>query len=250
MMLQSLRRILLLLAVNLHLEQYSQSMVGVESSLNGAVASYNWVSPELQRKNETIDADLHKPFEEDFVVGVGRSEDNIRRTLHTCSDYLSIRTDITDMGPSVMANVLRVQGTHCDALDLLSHAHVAPRRCFTNFTFAHLTVRNLPAALSLMVSKDDERAIQEASREGLPLTAVAGNVILRPVSRYEATLGVPSRWSSRLTVLASADFLGDGREELMVRSKSSVTGGTYQTAHLYLLGCASRSKVLPVIRQR
>ncbi len=220
------------------------------STHDSAATHWDWISSELHLGDQPLDAELIKPFEEDFLVGVASPNEGAKRTLHRCSDYLAVRDSITDMGPSVTANALRATGTRCDALDLLNHARRAPRPCFANFTFKRLAIHNLPAELALTVSREDERYVQQASQRGLPLTAVAGRAILRASSADDATVSVPSAWTSRLIALARADFLGDGREELMVRSTSWVEEGTFQTSHLFLLGCRTRSKVLPVVLQR
>ncbi len=220
------------------------------SVLDNTQTSLAWVSPESELRNQSVDVELRKPFEENFLVEVGRSENSNKKNVHNCLDYLSVRTSITDWGPSMIANILRIQAVRCDALDLLSHARQASHPCFERFTFTRLTAKNLPAKLSLVVSREDERDVKNASIRGLPVTFLSDHIVWRPRGQNVASLIVPSQWSSRLTVIARADFLGNGEEELMVRSETSVTDGTYRTLHLYLLGCPAMSKVFPVISER
>ena len=214
------------------------------ASPKSAVGADIWLSPDLGLSgNKSINAALSEPLEDNYTITLGTAPHQTTAILHNCKDYLHVEKSSYDAGPAVVSNVLHYEGARCDALDLLRSARPALHPAFYDFSFKHILSKDLPASLALLVNEEQQQLAERIDRRGGSIVDLE-KVALHPRGPYEAEL-VATDWTATLTVLARADFLGDGNEELLIRRNVAAIGGTLRSTTVFLL-----ARSLPAARLR
>ncbi|WP_263383364.1 hypothetical protein [Granulicella arctica] len=207
-----------------------------------------WQSPDLGLgSGKTIGAALLEPFEDTYEVTVREPGKLSPATLHNCKEYLRVEDAIYDAGPAPASNSLNYVAARCNALHLLQSARPAVHPTFRDFDFRHLAVRNLPPGLALIIADEEQKNADRITRHGGSILDLEKDVSVRATRRDEADLATPE-WTATLTVLARADFLNDGREELLIRRNAAAIGGTYRSTRIFLLSRKSSSESLKIER--
>jgi hypothetical protein len=207
-----------------------------------------YISPELGiTPTRSIDSALGEPFRHAYKVTVGKPPELVSKTLHNCLDYLPVEESIYSAGSALDEHSLRAQGARCDAYDLLRLAKASANPSFSDFSFAHLSVKALPPGLALIIS-DDERmkASAIAARDG-SILELERAATLRATGPNTAELTTKD-WTATLTVYAHGDFLSDGNEELLLRRDAYAIHGSYRSISVFLL--ARGKSGIRIVRQR
>jgi hypothetical protein len=194
---------------------------------------------------ESIEVALAEPLGDTFEVTLDASHQSARKTLQSCRDYLSVARFIYSAGPAVDSNVLYFEGARCDALNLLRSARPALHPVFQNFSFKHLAVKNLPPGMALIIANEEQRDADWITRKGGSILNLDSSVRLHATGPDKAEL-VTQDWTADLTVLARADFFGNGSEQLLLRRDAAATGGTYRSTRIFLLSRRSPSGPLRI----
>ncbi len=209
-----------------------------------------WTSPALGlRPGQSLAGALESPFETPFEVTLSAPIKGTAATLRSCRDYLPVERMIYSAGPAAIANVLRAEGSRCDALDLLRSARPAKRLAFANFSFQRASVKELPPGLALLPSDEQQRVARDLAERGGSLFDLEKKVVLRAKSRNQAELSTGD-WTATLTVWGRGDFLGDGREELLLWRNAAALGGTLRSSRVFLLVRPQGDGPLRVVRER
>ncbi|WP_157619076.1 hypothetical protein [Skermanella stibiiresistens] len=206
-----------------------------------------WISPVLELEpDRPLSAVLDAPWEDAFDVIIDLGAGQTRDTIRTCADYIRLGPAVVGAGSDQEYRVLRSTGTRCAALDLIGRAKPAERSFVKDFRFDKVAAHDLPPALALAVSPDEERRVKRAAAAGGSILDVDRSITLHGLDTGSAELRAKD-WKARLAVLARGDFDGDGIEDMLVRRDASKTGGTYASSDLFVLTRTTPSKRLHII---
>lgn len=203
-----------------------------------------WISPRLGLAPGASIADaLAAPFDAPYTVTTvrlgttvtpGESDQRTSRILRNCNDYLPVESSIVSAGSAIDLRSLHYRGTQCDALALLRIAKPAHLHSLANFSWRHLSLRDLPPQLALALSPDQSARNRSVAAHNGSIRTVDPSVKLHPLNATQTELNAKD-WTATLTLYGRADFTGSGEDALLVRRDASVKHGTYTTSSLFLL---------------
>jgi hypothetical protein len=164
--------------------------------------------------------------------------------MTNCQDYLRLRPQGYEARTEVDFAAMKIEGSRCQALKALERAQPAartPLRVLVDQAF--LTV--LPPALGPENTPVDLERRERATREGAAWKALDPDATITIRSPEGATV-TGADWTTRVDVLARADFDGDGNGDLLVRTVSFGTEGSWREVRLRVLSRRRNSAVLAV----
>lgn len=211
-----------------------------------APGAVSWTKSLGLKSLADIDTRLKTPWQQPFDVFV--KDDKV--TITNCADYLKVvRGKWSSTEPQEEEYIL-INGLDCHALDLLRNAKPATQDDPFKLTPDANTV--LPPDLGVVASDDDVADVRKAGKLNKPWKAVAPGMNGK-VDQSEPDTVVftddADGMMARLTEIARGDFTGSGTQEIIIRSVSGATQGTYAATHLYVLGRSDAKPVL-VVKKR
>jgi len=208
------------------------------------------LSPELGlASGKSIKAALAEPFDTPYRAMVRAPDFPRPKIIRNCLDYLPVEISVYSAGSALDFQSLRSDGARCDALDLLRTAKPAVSRTFRNFSLEHLSVNDLPPGLALVIADEEQARVDAITKRNGSILDVDKTIRLHPKGADKAQLSTKD-WTATLTVYVRADFLGDGKEQLLLRRDAAVIGGTYTSTVVFLLSRSSPTARLNIERQR
>ena len=177
-------------------------------------------------------------------VGQGQAPDPVEpHRIVSCADYWAADLAHLKTGSQSDHNLLGEFAATCTALNALRSAQSARKSFVSDFRLDERAADVLPAGIAIPINPVEQRDIDTANAKGWSWRQWHGSRKSGLETALEATDGsVTFEWTrvrSRMEILASGDFSGDGVEDLLLRV-SEWPG----YAH------ASRSKALLVTRQK
>lgn len=175
-------------------------------------------------------------------------------TVDSCEQaFAARRSGLHPTGSANDVDIYQGRLIACSAARAVGHAVPAKSSYLSNFKMNATDARNLPAALTLVISNSDAAEIARATKLGKTL----GDVLPRGATftvehnpRGDAPMvrvNDESGGIEDMSLLARGDFDHDGIEDLLIAVSSRVVGGTYTQSDLYLvtkLGPKAPMKVL------
>lgn len=200
------------------------------------VAAAVWWSPSLELLSPAdIDERLKRPFEDSFdVIKPGPSGTMEHQQITDCVSYARWR----DLGyePQILNDLagLKIEGALCQAIRLVREARpgLIPSTDLTAVSPALLP--HLPATLGPQVSPAERERRQVAAAKGTSWATADPGLTLDAISAEVGVVKGPT-WMTKLEILVRGDLDGDGVQDLLVRTVSSGTEGSWREVRLRLL---------------
>lgn len=173
-------------------------------------------------------------------------------TVDTCDGLFKADAADTKLSPDESFNVYRAWAQSCYASKVMASAKKAKVSHLSDFKLDKKWVGELPARLSLTISKDDQRRIDSVvARHGglVEATDVASMKFKNTDKVQQVTVTDKSGGVVRIDLVGKGDFNGDGIEDLLVATTDSIDGGDYQSLGLYTLTKTKPNAAMMVIRQ-
>lgn len=125
----------------------------------------------------------------------------------------------------------------CIAVRAVVNAASPRQSHVASFRLDEKGARALPVELAFQISRDDERKMSLIKSAGGSLGNYLGSATMKMMEKSEEWRMIvrDANGVQWLSVLAEGDFDHDGIDDLLVSSSNSVTGGSYNDAHLYIV---------------
>ena len=219
----------------------SAFLFGAQNESNAGV---RW-SPLLKLDSrQEIGSRLALPFGDVFEV----SAKGEKETVANCNDYLRVSVGGFDSASSTTSAILHNDGVECVALNMLRSAKTPKLRLIATFAISPMTLSELPPELAPVVSADLISKARAADAAGKSWKSYEPNAVASQMDNDRIEVTQPG-WTSTVTLYASGDFSGNGRNQLLIRSDYKAEGGTYGNSKLFLLERSAKAKRLQLVRE-
>ena len=198
-----------------------------------------WWSPVLELDSmEGIDARLARALWEHDPEGMTlyKSEGDTRLEVeaNSCIELKRLVDDGYEGVGSRGYWLRQLKQAECTAITMLKDAESASTSYLHDFRLDSSSVNYLPAAAALKPSCYRMCREAAANDRRIPLTGVYEVIGVDALSDGQLDFWL-NDWKIRLTILARADFTGDGLEDLLLLSSGGTIMGRGASAHLFLL---------------
>ncbi len=195
-------------------------------------------SPALHLKSLAhIPERLNQPFEDTFK-GVAEGKP---ATISSCNDYLRLSQKGFAASNDREHAVLRLNAVDCAAVSLLQTAKPAHITLLNNFRLTPEAMNILPPELAPAVSQEKEVDAHAADLAGESWKTYVKDAQATASDVASQILVTEPGWSTKVTEYGRADFTGDGVEDLLVRTDTAATQGTYGNTQLFILSRKSKN---------
>jgi hypothetical protein len=194
-----------------------------------------------------IDSALSGPLPDTFEVWL-EGGCGARRTIRTCTDFLSIAETSFDTENERDWQLLWAQGLRCVALQWLKNAQPATSSLIDDFRLDRHAADKLPPQLALPVAREEVARVRKAAAACRSLKMLEPSTTTTVQSANKITFEAKG-WEADVIEYARGDFDGDGFEDLLLRRDGSVKGGSYSRTNVFLLTRTPKDKCLRVVRQ-
>ena len=204
-----------------------------------------WWSPVLKLASvDAIPHELASPF--DYPIDVTRraQSDNVDRAVMTsCATYLALRERGYEATSETDFAAMKMTGARCQALKILTTTTSQSRGRVARFSLSREALSDLPPALGPEPTPGATTRREGATQQGLSWSAVDPFATYTGRSPDSGVVSGPD-WTTKLEILARADFTGDGAVDVLLRTVSYGTEGSWREIRLRVL---SRHKDKPVL---
>lgn len=184
----------------------------------------------------------------------GPAEMSNHTAVNSCDQaFAAIKAGVHAAGSANDIDIYKNRLIACIAARVIFHGEPAKTSYLRNFKMDSAEVRNVPAALTLVISNSQTAKVTRAIKLGKTLGDVLpkdatftvrhnprGNAPM--VRVHDGTGGIED-----MSLLARGDFNHDGIEDLLIAVSSSVVGGTYTQNDLYLITRLGPHKPMKVL---
>lgn len=202
------------------------------AATSGAAAQPVHTTPALGLAASAVQpADLQKPFETPLPLLLKTAGEPQRVEAVHCADWLKHRAAVIGSDNDAAWRVVRFQTVPCEAMALLQNARPASQSALPSRLGSALATAPYPASLWPAPSAD---AAKRLLAPGMDLARASGSP--RWKASPDDTLRLStSRWRLSLTLLARADFNGDGWEDAAFLWQAEAIQGSYADSRLVVL---------------
>jgi hypothetical protein len=209
-----------------------------------------WWSPVLELDSlDAIDARLARALWEHDPEGMTlyKSEGDTRLEVqaNSCIELKRLVVDGYEGVGSRGYWLRQLKQAECTAITMLKDAESASTSYLHDFRLDSSSVNYLPAAAALKPSCYRMCREAAANDRRIPLTGVYEVIGVDALSDGQLDFWL-NDWKIRLTLLARADFTGDGLEDLLLLSSGGTIMGRGAWAHLFLLSRDASNTVFHV----
>jgi hypothetical protein len=224
--------------------------VAISRSQSQVSAAGIWWSPTLHLSaGSTIDARLEAPFE--APIGVvklvdGRIGDN--KVMTNCLSYFSLRNAGYEPESDGDTAAMKLEGAKCQTVLALRDAKPARLMSLEGFRLDDKALESLPPALGPESNPTDLQAREDATRLGTSWHAYDPLARIGHVASPQEVKVTTDQSTTEITVLARADFSGDGADDILIQTLSFGVEGSWREVRLRLLTRDEGKEVLKIVR--
>ena len=207
------------------------------------------LSAELQLSSSApsvIDSALSGLLPDEFEVRLQGGHGD-RRTIRTCTDFLSIADKPFDTDNERDWQLIWAQGLRCVALQWLKNAQPAKISLLDNFRLDRRAAARLPPQLALPAAREEVKRARQAAAACQSLKVLEPSTKTKIHSESKVTFEAKG-WKAEVIEYARGDFDGDGFEDLLLRRDGGLKGGSYYRTNVFILTRTPKDKCLRVVR--
>jgi hypothetical protein len=165
--------------------------------------------------------------------------------MTNCESYFAFRKRGYEVQSENDSAVMKLEGARCQALMTLRTTALVSRRPPLPFAFDAKALASLPPALGPGPSPGERTRRQEATSQGLSWRAYDPKATMVALGAGSAIV-TGTDWTTKLEVLARGDFTGDGTTDVLLRTVSHGTEGSWREVRLRVLSQDQGQPVLAI----
>lgn len=195
-----------------------------------------WWSPQLSLPSlQAIPEALGAPFATPIDVTLQSPAGEVRQAVMTnCETLLALRSKGYEAISENDLAAMKTEATRCQTLQLLRTTPVVSRPSGARFSLDQNILSTLPPALGPGPSPGQRARREDATRRGIPWGTLDSEATTATTGRESATVK-GGDWTTRLEVMARGDFTGDGVADVLLRTVSYGTEGSWREVRLRVL---------------